>query len=561
MTIRPGDSAAARKERGAFFTPPAIADYLADWAVQDQIDARVLDPTCGEAAFLLAAGRRLQALGVGGHQMDTRLFGVDLHDTSLAFADHLLREEGFSSHLMQSDFFDVATPDQIGAVLPEMDAVIGNPPFVRYQRHIGSARDRSKAAALRQGVRLSNLASSWAALLVHACGFLKPEGRLAMVLPAELLTVGYGEPVREWLKRRFAQVHLVMFDRLQFPDATERVVLVLASGHGGCDAFSLYYLDDGEDLARVRPMSNHAAPVLDGGKWTDLLLPNRQRRLFRSVAQERFQPLGDYGAPELGIVTGNNDFFTLSEETRVRYRLDPARAQVIKVCPPGTRHLDGTSFSVAAWAKQRDEGARVWLFSPGPDDQSAPVKRYVRAGEDAGVQEAYKCRIRPQWWRPPVVSAPDLFFTYMSLRAPVLITNGARTTFVNSMHGVRLREGVPRETAAALPLLTFNSVTLLGAEIFGRSYGGGILKMEPREASQLPLPRPEALTETWATLRPRKATMDRELRRGAWTNVVREVDDALLRRTLGMSESDMAELHQAARTLRARRLGSKGSKA
>ena len=41
------------------------------------------------------------------------------------------------------------------------------------------------AAALRQGVRLSGLSSSWASGLVHASGFLKPEGRLAMVLPAE----------------------------------------------------------------------------------------------------------------------------------------------------------------------------------------------------------------------------------------------------------------------------------------------------------------------------------------------------------------------------------------
>jgi len=188
MTMRPGDSTAARKERVAFFTPPAIADYLADGAVQDQSDAKVLDPTCGEAVFLLAAGRRLQALGVHGHQMSDHLYGVDLHDTSLAWADDRLREEGFDSHLMQSDFFNVATPDQLGATPPEMDAVIGNPPFVRYQRHVGSGRDRSKAAALRQGVRLSNMASSWAALLIHARGFLKPEGRLAMVLPAATAT-------------------------------------------------------------------------------------------------------------------------------------------------------------------------------------------------------------------------------------------------------------------------------------------------------------------------------------------------------------------------------------
>ncbi len=95
-----------------------------------------------------------------------------------------------------------------------------------------------------------------------------------------------------------------MFDRLQFHDATEKVVLVLASGSGGCDAFSLYYLDDADDLRKMRLMSNHAAAVLDSGKWTDLLLPNRQRHLFRTLAPSTSRPWATYGNPELGIVTG-----------------------------------------------------------------------------------------------------------------------------------------------------------------------------------------------------------------------------------------------------------------
>ena len=286
--VRTGDSEALRKARGAFFTPPAIAEFLAEWAVLDQPDAKVMDPTCGEAVFLVSAGERLKALGRDQGDLEAQLFGFDLHDVSLQWADNLLNEAGLDAHLQQGDFFTIPTPDQLGASVPEMDAIIGNPPFVRYQRHIGVSRDRSKRAALRQGVRLSNLASSWAALLVHSVGFLKPEGRLAMVLPAELLTVGYAEPVRAWLKQRFEQVHLVMFDKLQFHDATEKVVLVLAAGSGGCDAFSLYYLDDAEDLRKMRLMSNHAAAVLDSGKWTDLLLPNRQRSLFRRVNSDHF---------------------------------------------------------------------------------------------------------------------------------------------------------------------------------------------------------------------------------------------------------------------------------
>lgn len=555
MTIRVGDSEALRKARGAFFTPPAIADYLAHWAVMDDPQAKVMDPTCGEAAFLLPAGRILRDLGRSASQIETQLFGFDLHDTSLEWASQHLASEGLGATLKTADFFATSTPDQLTASAPWMDAIIGNPPFVRYQRHIGDARDRSKQAALNQGVRLSNLASSWAALLIHACGFLKPEGRLAMVLPAELLTVAYAEPIRDWLKNRFGQVHLVMFDRLQFDDAIEKVVLVLASGSGGCDAFSLYYLDDAEDLSQIRPMRNHAAPVLDAGKWTQLFLPNRQRTLFQQVTSSHYTTLGSYGSPELGIVTGANSYFALTDETRVKFGLSEEEGQVTRICPPGTKHLKGLTFSTHAWNGLRDAGERVWLFRPNPDDRSDPVMRYVAAGEADGVQNAYKCGIRTPWWRPPMVTPPDLYFTYMSHRYPRLVTNAAKVPFVNSMHGLRLRDGVPREARDALPLLAFNSVTMLGAEIFGRSYGGGVLKMEPREAAMLPVPTFEAMGAAWAILKPKKAALARSLDKGEWTNVVKVVDEALLMNTLKLTRDQVAELHDGARRLRARRMG------
>ena len=316
--MRPGDSPELRKARGAFFTPEPIASHLADWAVHGDPNAKILDPTCGEAVFLLSAGRELRASGCEPSALDERLYGFDLHKPSLASATELLEAEGLDAHLIQDDFFAVPTPDQLGSPVPYMDAVIGNPPFVRYQQHIGADRHRSSSAALRQGVRLSGLASSWAALLVHACGFLKPEGRLAMVLPAELLTVSYAEPIRTWLRRRFEKVHLVMFERLQFDDALEKVVLILAEGSGGCDAFSLYHVGDADDLNSLGRYTNWSVTPSAEGKWTDLLLPNRQRQLFKCVSAEHFVPLSEYGTTELGIVTGANSFFALNESTRER---------------------------------------------------------------------------------------------------------------------------------------------------------------------------------------------------------------------------------------------------
>ena len=195
------ESTPNRKARGAFFTPPAIAEFLARWAIANDPGARVLDPTCGEAVFLLAAGARLRELGAAPTAVPEQLTGVDLHQPSLDESGRILRADGLGARLVRSDFFELVTPAQIGDALGWQDAVIGNPPFVRYQQHRGDVRKRSASAALAQGVRLSGLASSWAATLVHGSAFLKPTGRLAMVLPAELLTVHYAEPLRRWLRR------------------------------------------------------------------------------------------------------------------------------------------------------------------------------------------------------------------------------------------------------------------------------------------------------------------------------------------------------------------------
>jgi len=554
VPVAASDRLSARKARGAFFTPPAIADYLASWAVDEDPDARILDPTCGESVFLHAAARELNAAGADAGHLDERIFGVDTEAESVARSEKALASSGYGATLMVNDFFEIPAPNQIGCTLPEMDAIIGNPPYIRYQEHAGAARRRSRAAALAQGVRLSGLASSWAALLVHACSFLKKEGRLAMVLPAELLTVGYAEPVRKWLRQRFAAVHLVMFERLQFEDASERVLLVIARGSGGCNAFSLLPVEDAADLRSLRlfgPAHFSVAPA-DAGKWSDLLLSTEQRQIFKRVRDDHCTDLGEYGSIELGSVTGANSFFAVSEETRRAYGLTPK--QLVRISPPGTRHLKGLSFTGGDWNALRDAGEAVWLLRPPENDRTASLRSYLDKGQVDGVPDAYKCRIREPWWRPPAVSPPDLFFTYMSHRFPRLVRNSARVSFLNSMHGLRLRSKAPKEAASALPLLCLNSMTMLGAEIFGRSYGGGVLKMEPTEAAELPVPAPKALRAAAASLKQHRGELEKQLRSGSWGAVVERVDEVLLGDAFGLSGTEMRSLRSAVTALRARRM-------
>lgn len=140
---------------------------------------------------------------------------------------------------------------------------------------------------------------------------------------------------------------------------------------------------------------------------------------------------------------------------------------------------------------------------------------------------AYKCRVRRPWYQVPLVNPADLLLTCMNADTPRLITNRAKAHHLNSVHGVYLRDEVRALGRDLLALAALNSVTLLHAEIVGRSYGGGILKIEPREADRWLVPSPELVAARANELRAVRRRVGSLLDRGKLLEATRIVDDAL----------------------------------
>lgn len=134
-----------------------------------------------------------------------------------------------------------------------------------------------------------------------------------------------------------------------------------------------------------------------------------------------------------------------------------------------------------------------------------------------------------------------------------LVTNSARAHHLNSVHGVYLAEEHRGLGVALLPLAALNSVTMLSAEISGRAYGGGILKMEPGEADRWLMPSPDTVVNASEKLHAIRPLVGGHLRAGKLAEAVKLVDDTLLVDGVGMTRAAVRTVREARDDLAARR--------
>jgi adenine-specific DNA-methyltransferase len=137
---------------------------------------------------------------------------------------------------------------------------------------------------------------------------------------------------------------------------------------------------------------------------------------------------------------------------------------------------------------------------------------------------------------------------------PRFITNDAQLEILNSLYGVALRHGRKAIGRELLPIACLNSVTLLGAEMVGRAYGGGLLKLEPKEADKLPLPSKEVLEAAQDELRPLISQVFTLLRSDGFTRAVEIVDKVILSKIMKVSKPDILALRTARELLLQRRV-------
>jgi hypothetical protein len=461
VTIAPEYS---QKRSGAYFTPADVAGSLVSWACRKSGD-RMLDPSCGDGEFLR-------------HHPNS----VGIEQNPLSAHEAIARVPGALVH--EGDFFAWAADTS-----ERFEAAAGNPPFIRYQTFKGDMRRRALALCQQLGASFSGLASSWAPFLVATAGLLQRGGRMAFVVPAEIGHAPYAAPLLEYLVASFSTVKVVAVREKLFPGLSEDCWLLFADGYGSrTDAIEFTALDRFVGASEPPP----ADIRIDVGEWRRVwncrlrpyLLPASVRGLYAEVALNgESRRLGDFAQVGIGYVSGHNEFFHLRPSEAKRWKIPAALLQPSlrngRAMPPGPL----TSDTVAAW-KQRDDKVLLLRLRRG-DDLPLAVKQYLDSSAGHEARQGYKCRNRTPWYAVPDVQVPEYFMSYMSGRAANLVNNKAAVTCTNSVHGVHVRDA----GLASKFLPSWSSPFVrLSCEIEGHALGGGMLKLEPREASRILFP-------------------------------------------------------------------------
>jgi HD superfamily phosphohydrolase/adenine-specific DNA methylase len=531
------------KHRGIYTTPHPIARFLVEWAVRTA-DCNILDPSSGEGVFLKVAWERLRALNPSSAKAARRIFGIESDPSSHAESLHVLPNGPplSSSQVLNEDFFRYVSDFLESDEPPTFDAITGNPPYIRAHRFQGVERKLALECAEKAGVDISQRGSSWAPYVICATTLLKASGRLAMVLPVELLSTDYALPVRQFLLERFRSLNFVLFKKLVFPSVQEDVLLLLASNNPPYGVWRTEVEDEeslGQDiLSRSQAITGQPEWLSD--KWTNLIVDQETLGLLSSLlSTDKLKRLVDIGSVSLGQVTGKNKFFLLSARTAKEFGIDkrwlaPVVAKASSI--PGVR------FSEGDWRRQMERNERSYILRiPTTSDVSADegIRRYLQYGKREEVDRGHKCRTRWPWYSVPMQPPPDAFMTYMSGSWVRLVLNLAQANSTNTIHNITFKGDIDQKLKEAYVVSFYSSLTALSAEILGRVYGGGVLKLELGEARRIVLPDLHAFPrQIIRRLRSLTEELDRAVISSA-DAVFEKIDNLVLREGLGLSKQDV----------------------
>lgn len=529
-----------QKLRGGYYTSKALSQFLVRW-VSHISPTRILEPSCGDGVFFESIRALKSKINVVGYE-------IDLNEAKKAL--NRVKNPG-KCH------FDIRAVDFLGWALQAIngrserfDAVVGNPPFIRYQYLPSSFQTQAKAIFDKLNCRFTKHTNAWVSFILASLSLLRPGGRLGMVVPSEIIHVMHAQSLRDYLGQHTKRLVILDPEELWFEGTLQGAVLLLAEKKdinekdaiGGIGIHPIrgreFLHADPEHVFNLPPVTSFES--IDR-KWTYALLAQSTRDLLQNLLDAKFVcRFKDVAQVDVGIVTGANKYFLVSNETVQKFGLQTWAYPMFG----RSEHCPGVIYDEDQHHSNERNGRPtnfIW-FKDNSVENDIRGSAYVRLGIQENFHTRYKCRVRNPWYAVPSVYSTEIGMLKRSHDTPRLILNrlGAYTT--DTAYRIR---SISSLTSESLVYCFLNGMTALSAELEGRHYGGGVLEMVPSEIERLLVPSTNKIE-------PRLPELDEAVKKSSMDKVLASQTDHILG-CLGLSMADREELLASWSKLRNRR--------
>ena len=412
--------------------------------------------------------------------------GVDIDASTRTYLSPLLSAGASDSQFLNRDFLK-ASPADFNGIL--FSTIFANPPYTR--RSALQPNDTALIDNLRQKIGPLNFgkASYWAYFLLHSLSFLQNGGKMIFLLPTSLLQTDYGKNLCNYLGERFEQVNIVVLAFRAFREAQVSVAILLALNYGAQpDGVTVSIARNSVELGGMSNALSRVIPtVATTGfqNWRMMFLSSETLNIYkRLIAGTDIKRFEDIFRVCIGVVTGANEFFVVSDQ--IAKTLQIPDDQIFPVVSNG-HAVRGLTFTKDDYGLLSASSKPSVILRLEENALNSEMRDYIKGGEATGLASRLKCSIRKPWYTLDDVAEPDAFFQYMKSSAPHLVLNDSGCTCTNALHRVNFRQTLPRYQKEFIAVSILTSVTQLTMELTGRSYGGGVLKMEPGTLAKVPL--------------------------------------------------------------------------
>lgn len=469
------------KLRGGYYTPFELTEFITKYIFSKKKfkKSTILEPSVGDGRFYDSFKKV---------KYNFKMTGVELIEKeALKSICKVENDDRFKT--INKDFYKFYHENRN----KKYEAIVGNPPYIRYQLLTEEQRDYQSEIMLNNGLKANRLINSWVAFTVASIEMLENNGIIAFVLPTDLLQVSYAKELRRFLYSELSEVNIINFNKTVFKDIQQDVLLMIGTKKNNSfdknHELRLINIDDKKDLLNLDlqdyPLESKEfiEEFYLKDKWSTIYLNNNERSYYYDLRKNNNVVMfNDYIKGQVGITTGNNKVFAVSESIVKKYELEDYIVPLLG----RSIEADGIIYKQIDLKNNILKDKNVWLLDFNKKKIHGKAKEYIKNVERKNEHRGYKLDLREKWYEVPSIWIPDAFLLRRVGSHPKIILNELNCTSTDTFHRLLFKEGINEKL---MIISLYSSLSLMSLELEGRVFAGGALEVLPGDLKNILIPK------------------------------------------------------------------------